>query len=142
MSHCQQPSPPLLIQGVQEFNGGQYFVCHETLEALWMQEPAPVRELYQGILQVGVGLYKWQRNQYRGAVKLLRTGVEHLQPFVPACQGVDVVRLIADANRVREALVALGPEAMQQLDRRLIPKVRWASAPDRAQQAQKERPIP
>ena len=127
MTDCTQPAQPLLIQGIEEFNAGAYFECHETLEELWVQVTNPVRELYQGILQVGVALYKVERHQYRGAVKLLRSGARHLTPFVPVCQGVDVARLIAEANRAREALEALGPDRVGELDRHLFPRVHWAA---------------
>ena len=30
---------------MDEFNRGEFFACHETLETLWKQERAPVREL-------------------------------------------------------------------------------------------------
>jgi len=129
MTDCARSAPLLLVRGVEEFNAGVYFKCHETLEELWVEEPNPVRELYQGILQVGVGLYKLGRNEYRGAVKLLGSGVGHLTPFAPVCQGVDVAALIVEANRVREALGALGPDRMYELDRRLVPRVRWAADP-------------
>lgn len=139
MSHCKRTAPPLLVQGIDEFNTGAYFECHETLEALWVQEPAPVRELYQGILQVGVALYKWRRNEYRGAIKLFQTGMAHLSPFAPACQSVDVARLIDDANRARKALIALGPERMSLLDRRLVPRIHWKDIHEGNESGEKER---
>lgn len=137
MTERTWPAQSLLIQGIEEFNAGAYFECHEALEELWVQVTSPVRELYQGILQVGVALYKVERDQYRGAVKLLRSGVRHLTPFAPVCQGVDVARLIAEANRAREALEALGPNRMGELDRRLFPRVHWAAhAPTLAAQSE------
>ena len=139
MSDCKRAAPPLLVQGIDEFNTGAYFECHETLEALWMQEPAPVRELYQGILQVGVALYKWRRSEYRGAIKLFQTGVAHLSPFAPACQGVDVARLIDDANRAQKALMALGPERMSLLDRQLVPRIHWEDIHEGNESGEKER---
>src|SRR5262249_20822635 len=46
--------PAELVRAVEQFNRGEFFECHETLEALWMAEAEPLRRLYQGILQVGV----------------------------------------------------------------------------------------
>lgn len=90
-----------------------------------MSEPAAVRELYQGILQVGVALYKQERGQYGGAVSLLRRGLNHLAPFAPVCHGVDVARLMAEAMVVLEAIERLGPAQIAELDRRLRPYIRW-----------------
>jgi predicted metal-dependent hydrolase len=125
MSNCQERPPALLIQGIAEFNGGHYFECHETLETLWLQEPAAVRELYQGILQIGVALYKQKQGNYRGTVKLLRRGITHLAPFLPSCHGVDVARLIEDANQALSRLTDLGPGRTRQLEAHYIPRVWW-----------------
>jgi predicted metal-dependent hydrolase len=121
---CGQPPPDLLLQGVEQFNRGQYFEQHETLEALWRAERDDVRYLYQGILLVGVGLFHlFTRANYHGAVVKLETGVRLLQWFRPTCQGVDVDALIAEANRARDAIVALGPERLAEFDPALTPRV-------------------
>jgi predicted metal-dependent hydrolase len=123
LPHCADAPPPLLVQGVDEFNRGEYFACHETLETLWKQERAPVRELYQGIIQVAVGCYHLQRGNYRGAVKLLERGLAHLRGFPPRCQGVYVGELIRSGERMLFALMELGPARLHRLDPRLIPRV-------------------
>ena len=125
MEACTQGPPTLLQQGIAEFNDALYYECHETLEELWLRERAPVRELYQGILQVGVALYKQRQGNFRGATNLLRRGLIHLAPCAPVCQGVDVARLIEDADRILAALLELGPERIVELDPALLPRVRW-----------------
>ena len=52
------PPPPLLVEGVRLFNAGRWFEAHEVLEDAWRAEPEDVRRLYQGLLQVGVGLQR------------------------------------------------------------------------------------
>lgn len=121
---CAELPPELLRRGTAQFNRGEYFEQHETLETLWRAEADDVRYLYQGILLVGVGLYHLRRDNYHGAVSKLETGVRFLQWFRPACQGVDVDSLIADANRAREAIVALGRDRLGEFDPALTPIVR------------------
>ncbi|MEY3826619.1 MAG: hypothetical protein RLZZ148_1435, partial [Cyanobacteriota bacterium] len=41
-------------QGVSEFNLGEFYACHDTLEALWMESSEPTKSFYQGILQIAV----------------------------------------------------------------------------------------
>lgn len=123
----REPPEPLL-RGIEQFNRREFFACHETLEELWHEEPGPVRVLYKGILQVGVGCYHLLRGNYRGAEMKLRTGVEYLQPFAPACQRVDVAALIHEASRLREAIIAAGPERLGDVDLALIPRVHLLSA--------------
>ena len=120
---CAEPPGPGLLKGIEQFNRREYFECHETLEAAWNAEPGPVRTLYKGILQVGVGCYHLLRHNYRGATLKLQTGADYLEPFAPRCMGVEVGRLIADARRLRAEVVALGPERIGDVDLVLLPHV-------------------
>jgi len=121
---CERQPPPELLRGVEQFNDREYFECHETLELIWRAEPGPIRTLYKGILQVGVGCYHLLRHNYHGATVKLQSGADYLEPFAPRCMGVEVGRLIADARRLRAELVALGPERFEEVDLALLPIVR------------------
>jgi len=121
---CREEPNELLLRGIDLFNHRDYFACHEVLEAAWNAERGPIRTLYKGILQVGVGCYHLLRRNYKGAAIKLQTGADYLEPFAPACIYVDVARLIADARRLRAAVVAAGPDATDAVDRALLPIVR------------------
>lgn len=123
-ARCGEPPAPELLRAVEQFNRREYFECHETLENIWNAERGPVRTLYKGILQVGVGCYHLLRANYRGATIKLRSGAEYLAPYTPRCMGVDVGRLIADARRLGEELATLGPERIGEVDLALLPQVR------------------
>eukprot|EP00249_Psilotum_nudum_P017577 c26396_g1_i1 orf=112-612(+) len=43
--------------GVEFFNRGDYYQCHDVLERLWNKAQEPQRTLLHGILQCSVGLY-------------------------------------------------------------------------------------
>lgn len=100
--------PPLLVEGVRLFNQGRWFEAHEVLEDAWRAEPTELRLLYQGLLQVGVGLHHAARGNLRGALNLLDRGMERLQQFRPQCLGLDVEGLLRDAAEARRALAAPG----------------------------------
>lgn len=122
---CADAPSAALIHGLEQFNRHEYFECHETLEAIWNEEPGPVRVLYKGILQVGVGCYHLLRGNYRGATMKLRSGAGYLEAFEPRCMGVEVSKLIADAASLYDAVVAAGPERTRAVDRGLLPVVVW-----------------
>ncbi len=122
------PPPVALYTGLDEFNAGAYFQCHETLEAIWMREPAPVRRLYQGILQVAVGFYHLQNGNYRGTLNLLESAAGYLRDFTPTCLGIAVAQLITDAGAVRAAVVALGPDHLAAFDLTTLPQVHYDAA--------------
>ena len=116
--------PPALLRGIEQFNHREYFECHETLEGIWIKEQRPIRTLYKGILQVGVGCYHLLRNNYRGASIKLDSGARYLEPFAPRCLGVDVARLIDDARALHRTLTGLGPEHFREIDLSLLPIIR------------------
>jgi hypothetical protein len=122
-ARCDEPPSPDLLLAVAQFNACEYFECHETLEALWNAEPDVIRTLYKGVLQVGVGCYHLLRGNYRGATLKLQSGAEYLKPFAPGCLGLDVASLIADARRLRAAIVAAGPERLAEVDLALLPQL-------------------
>jgi predicted metal-dependent hydrolase len=122
-AHCGDAPPTALLAGVAQFNAGAYWECHETLEAIWRVEPDPIRYLYPGILQVGVGFYHLRRGNWRGAVHKLRSGLDYLAPSTPTCLGVDVARLRAEAQAVLAALEALGPDRIAEYNAATLPIV-------------------
>ena len=122
-NECAERPQALVLKGVEEFNRGEFFAQHETLEAAWRAESRPVRGLYQGILQVGLAFYQIERGNWPGAHKMFERGLRRLRSFAPECQGIDVARLIADAERVRDEAVRLGPERLAELDRALFPRI-------------------
>ncbi|HEV2249286.1 MAG TPA: DUF309 domain-containing protein [Candidatus Limnocylindria bacterium] len=130
-ARCDDPAPEALRRGVEQFNAGEFFEQHETLETLWRDTRAPVRGLYHGILQIGVGFHHWRNGNHHGASVLLDEGIARLEPFGPSCQGVDVASLLRDAMAARDELSRLGPHRMKSYDLARAPKVKLAG-PDQA----------
>ncbi len=123
---CADEPSAEFIRGLEEFNRGEFFAQHETLEDLWIAETDEVRSLYKGILQIGVGYHHLlDRHNYRGAVSKLESGCRWLRAFRPRCMGVDVTRLIEDAQRALAQLTELGPERVDLFDRALVAKVHY-----------------
>ncbi len=117
--------PELALKGIEEFNRGEFYECHEYLEEAWMQEPRRVRFLYQGILQVGVGFYHQRNGNWRGATGLLRNGTQRLKEFEPVTLGIDVSGLVQECERCLEELEELGRERVGEFDRASIPRVEF-----------------
>jgi predicted metal-dependent hydrolase len=115
--------PNLVLRGIEEFNRGEFFECHEYLEEAWMQESGRIRYLYQGILQVGVGFYHLQNGNWRGATGLLRNGTTRLKEFEPVTRGVDVTKLVSQSEHCLRQLETLGRERISEFDESKIPRV-------------------
>jgi uncharacterized protein len=92
-----QTIPQEFWQAIAEFNQGEFYACHDTLEALWMEAMEPEKTFYQGILQIAVALYHLNNHNLRGAVILLGEGVNRLRRYQPAFSEIDVSGLVVES---------------------------------------------
>ena len=118
------PLPAAARAGVAAFNRGDFFEQHEHFEHAWMAEPRPIRDLYQGILLVGVALLQVEQGNWVGALKLFRRGLPRLRDLPPVCQGIDVAALRAAAAAIHAEITALGPDRIGEFDRAKLPTIR------------------
>jgi predicted metal-dependent hydrolase len=126
---CRQPISKRALQGIEEFNRGDYFEAHETLEEAWMEEKAPIRDLYRAVLQVAVAYLQIERANYNGAAKMFLRVRQWIDPLPDVCCGIDIVQLREDARRAHAALLNLGPEGIHQFDPSLLRPVRYSPPP-------------
>ena len=96
-------------QGVEEFNRQEFYPCHDTFEALWMEAQEPLKSFYQGILQVAVGCYHLGNHNWRGAVILLGEGTRRLREYQPDYEGIDVTSLLDQSLDLLGALQQIEP---------------------------------
>lgn len=90
--------PSQLHEAVDQFNGGEYWDCHETLEEVWLATPYPERFFYHAIIKVAVGFHHVGRHNRHGARVKLSDGVRLLLLFPPDYMGLRVDRLLADSS--------------------------------------------
>lgn len=105
-----QAVPQDFWQGVEEFNQGQFYACHDTLEALWMEATEPQKTFYQGILQIAVALYHLGNSNWRGAVILLGEGINRLRRYPPTYAEIDLDELLTSSATLLTELQQAGPE--------------------------------
>ncbi len=109
--------------GVEAFNRGEYFEQHEYFEEAWKEETRPIREFYQGVLQVGVAFLLIERGVWAGAIKAFRRGLPRLRDLPLVCQGVDLAALRSAAIDIHAEITALGPDRLHEFDRSRFPTI-------------------
>lgn len=124
---CNGPLHPQALIGLELFNAGEYFEAHEALENAWRAERGPVRNLYRGILQVGVAYYHLLNGNYSGAVKLFARCKQWLAPFPDGCRGIRLAQFTQDYLRVEAELLRLGPEKMHLVNRLWLKKIEYTT---------------
>jgi uncharacterized protein len=111
--------PPQWLQGIAEFNSHEYYACHDTLEALWMDSIDPDKKFYQGVLQIAVACYHLHNRNWRGAVTLLGEGIGRLPYYQPVYAGIDVTELIQDSRNLLTTLQSIGIDGIDDFVDRL-----------------------
>ena len=124
---CIDPPPDGLLEGIRLFNEGKFYECHHALEDIWRAEREPIRYLYQGILQIGVGFHHLRNRNFRGATLLLHDGIDKTSRYQPDCMTVDTQRLCNEAQHCLDALNALGKDRISDFDWGIVPQVHLTS---------------
>ncbi len=102
--------PQQFWEGVEQFNQAEFYACHDTLEALWMESTEPDKTFYQGILQIAVALYHLGNKNWRGAAILLGEGINRLRYYQPIYAEINVEELIVQSSDLLIALQQSGAE--------------------------------
>lgn len=100
----------LLLKGLEEFNAGHYFECHETLETLWKGLSGDEKTLVQGVIQVSVAYYHLNRGNTKGALRLFDRALPRIEPYLPTWLELDLAAFFQAIMAERERLAAQGPD--------------------------------
>ena len=106
--------------GIEQFNQGEFYACHDTLEAIWMEADTQEKAFYQGILQIAVALYHLENKNWQGAAILLGEGSNRLDQYSPDYGGINVLDLLDRAADWLSALQKAGPERVEELAKAII----------------------
>ncbi len=106
-------------QGVNQFNQEEFYACHDTFEALWMEAIEPQKKFYQGILQIAVACYHLGNLNWRGAVILLGEGIRRLRDYQPIYESIHVTELITQSMDLLKMLQDVGAEQVTDVVQKL-----------------------
>lgn len=115
--------PDGVREGIELFNQRRFFEAHEVIEHEWHAERDPVRRLYQGILQIGVGFYHALNGNHKGAVLLLTDGLDKTAQFTPEALGIQTGALVASARSCLDVIERLGADRLHEFDAGTIPMI-------------------
>ncbi|MEI6430018.1 MAG: DUF309 domain-containing protein, partial [Pseudanabaena sp. ELA607] len=105
----------LFKEAIAQFNNGDYYNCHDTLEAIWNDAWQSDRAFYQGILQIAVGLYHLKSHNWHGAAILLGEGTSRLPEYLPEYYSIDVESLLEDSLLILRTVQINGKEGLSDI---------------------------
>lgn len=62
--------PGSYLLGIELFNAGRYFECHEALEEAWVEADGVEREFLRAMIQAAAALHHHARGNLKGAASL------------------------------------------------------------------------
>jgi predicted metal-dependent hydrolase len=109
----------LFKEAIAQFNNGDYYNCHDTLETIWNDAWQSDRAFYQGILQIAVGLYHLKNHNWHGAAILLGEGTSRLPEYLPEYYSIDVESLLEDSLLILRTVQINGKEGLSDILKRM-----------------------
>jgi len=100
MTHA--PPPDFYEQGIDLFNEGRFFECHEAWEEIWKRSDGEAKLFYQGLIQAAVAILHAQRGNLQGARSLYAKASAKLDPLPPEHMGIAVGKLRVELSRFIE----------------------------------------
>ena len=93
------------LKGIELFNLGGFFACHDELEEVWTETIGPERDFYQGLIHVAVSLFHFEGGNLGGARKMYESAQRYLAPYGDEYMGIRLGQLrAAHKHAFRELL--------------------------------------
>jgi predicted metal-dependent hydrolase len=122
---CHEDLSHYALRGLEQFNRGEYFEAHDSLELAWMEDPSLGRDLYRAVLQVAVAYYQITRGNYNGAAKMFLRMRKWLSPLPGTCRGINIEQLRQDVQTAHTTLLELGALGIERFDLDLLHPVEY-----------------
>ena len=86
------PSLPAaeLAAALASFEMGEWYACHDQLEAIWCQSLEPAQTPLHALLQIAVAMVHWENGNSRGATLLWAEAQARLRRCGDTFQGLDL----------------------------------------------------
>ena len=118
----------VFFKGVEQFNDGLYWRCHETLEEVWRATEYPQRLFYYALIKVAVGFVHLGRHNERSAISQFSAAEAYLKPFLPVYVGVRSEPLHREVTEWLRKLRGAAPLPWPLFDQAPRPKIQFAKA--------------
>ncbi|MBI4444723.1 MAG: DUF309 domain-containing protein [Acidobacteria bacterium] len=63
-------------RGVELFNAGQFYECHDMLEEIWLEEAGEDQLFLQALIQAAVAFHHFQQGHWGAARSMLKMSLE------------------------------------------------------------------
>ncbi len=93
-------------RGIELFNEGRYFECHEVWEEAWKRSVGDEKLFVQGMIQAAVAILHAERGNFEGAASLYDKSRAKLDPLPAEYAGVALGELRAALREFFDAVLS------------------------------------
>ena len=97
-----QPLLDFYEYGIDLFNQGRFFECHEAWEEIWKRSDGELKLFYQGLIQAAVAILHAQRGNLQGARSLYQKASARLDSIPQEHMGLAIGELRVELRRFIE----------------------------------------
>ncbi len=101
--------PEEFLLGVELFNDGKFFECHEAWEAVWLKATGVEREFLHAMIQAAAALHHAQRDNWKGATSVGNRAIGKLATMPPVMMQISTTKFRWSLERFLATSGALLP---------------------------------
>jgi uncharacterized protein len=90
-------------EGIDLFNAGRFFECHEAWEEVWKRADGDARRFYQSLIQFAAAILHTQRGNREGAASVYAKACRNLAHLPDDYMGVALGKLRGDVAAFMDA---------------------------------------
>ena len=98
----RQPHADFFEYGIELFNQGRFFECHEAWEEIWKRADGEAKLFYQGLIQAAVAILHAERGNFEGARSIYQKASAKLDSIPHEHMGLAVGELRVELSRFIE----------------------------------------
>ncbi|MCI0391308.1 MAG: DUF309 domain-containing protein [Acidobacteria bacterium] len=87
------------LRGIELFNAGKFFECHEELEEIWLKTDGIEREFLHALIQVAAALHHLQNGNLKGAKSVYERARRKFETMPPIAMRLDTAAFTQELDR-------------------------------------------
>lgn len=117
------PHPPEFYSGLELFNRGFYFECHDVWEELWGDAKGRNKIFYQALIMSAVSLYHFGNENLEGALSCLHKAERQFSQLPEAFLGLNVARFVRQMKQFFDGMAVGQTHLTEELLAKPRPKI-------------------
>ena len=123
MTPSEKLHPPEFYTGLELFNRGFYFECHDVWEEIWGDAKGKNKTFYQALIMSAVSLYHFGNENLEGALSCLQKAERQFSQLPEAFLGLRVARFVQQMKQFFEGMALGQTELTEDLLTKPRPKI-------------------